>query len=149
VREADTIHRHTECVVRYLIWDWSLSRITRIQRMDKRRIPKEWLLRPCSKLSPQQRHQATLWFLVSMAFFVVNQRRTLSVWTTLTLCIGRGERYVRTKKDAARGKLSGGVLRRPGILEHSTNETNSKHYKSSLVHITRAYKISALTLLFF
>jgi len=49
------------------------------------------------------------------------------------------------EKDATRGERFGGALSRPGILEHSKNGTNSKHEKSSLVHITRTYKISALT----
>jgi len=46
---------------------------------------------------------------------------------------------------ATHGEQSGGVLSRPGILEHSMNGTNSKHEKSSLVHIMQAYKICALT----
>jgi hypothetical protein len=33
-------------------------------------------------------------------------------------------------------------------MEHSTNGLNSKHEEASLVHIKRAYKFSALTLLF-
>ena len=68
---------------------------------------------------------------------MVNQRRTLSV---LDCTDGRGGRY------AAGGELSGGVLIRPGMLEHSTNGTNSKHEESSLVRIEWAYKICSLHL---
>jgi len=46
------------------------------------------------------------------------------------------------------GELSGGVLIRPGILEHSTNGMNSKHEESSLEHIKRAYKIFSITFVF-
>jgi hypothetical protein len=49
------------------------------------------------------------------------------------------------KYDATDGELSGGVLSGSGILEHSTNGTNSKHQESSLVHITRDYRIMLVT----
>jgi hypothetical protein len=52
------------------------------------------------------------------------------------------------KENATGGELSGGVLSRPGILEHFMTEMNSKHEESSLVYITWAYKIIALTSLF-
>jgi len=48
--------------------------------MDPRHKPKEWLLCPCCKLWTWQKHQATLWYLVSMVFFyVANKSRTILV----------------------------------------------------------------------
>ena len=44
-----------------------------------------------------------------------------------------------------KGRNSWGIISRPGILEHSKNRTDSNHENSSLVYITRAYKVSALT----
>jgi len=78
----------TEYGVRQEILEWNRPRIARLQRTDPRRIPKEWLLRSCFKLWPRQIHQATLWFLASMGFCVVNLRRTSSV-LDCTDCIRR------------------------------------------------------------
>jgi hypothetical protein len=51
----------------------------------------------------------------------------------------------RQKKNATNRELTGGVLSQPGILEHSTKGMISKHEESSLVLITLAYKMTALT----
>jgi hypothetical protein len=53
------------------------------------------------------------------------------------------------KQDATGGELSGGDLSRPGTPELCRKGMNSKHEKSSFVHITGAYKISAFTAPFF
>ena len=53
------------------------------------------------------------------------------------LCVSDMVEYISGQKcEATGGELSGGVLSRSGILEHSTKRTNSKHEESSLVLIT-------------
>jgi len=49
------------------------------------------------------------------------------------------------QKNATGRELSGGVLRWPGILEHSTKRMNSQHEESSLVRITQAHNIRTST----
>jgi hypothetical protein len=78
-RQDTKLNRLTKCGVRQEIWEWNRPRIAQIERTDPRRIPKEWPLRPFFKLWPPQIHQATLWFLASKGFYVVNHCRTLSV----------------------------------------------------------------------
>ena len=51
-RQDTILHRLTECGMRPEIWEWTSTRIARIQRADPRRILKKWLLRPCFKLWP-------------------------------------------------------------------------------------------------
>ena len=65
----DTIlYRLKESGVRQEIREWTRTRISRIQRMDPRLITKEYLLRPCFKLWPRQRHQAKFWLLANVVF---------------------------------------------------------------------------------
>ena len=92
-RRDTVLHRLTECGLRQEIWEWIRTRIAGIQRTDPKRIPNEWLLRLCVKLWPWHRQQATLWFLVSMVFFM-----WCWYWTALTSTVGSGGRYIRTKK---------------------------------------------------
>ena len=42
-------HRLTECGVRQGVWELNCTWIFRIQRTNLRRMPMEWLLRPCYK----------------------------------------------------------------------------------------------------
>jgi len=142
---SDTIlHRLKDCGVRQEIRESTRTRISRVQRMDPRRMPKEWLLRPCFKIWPPQRHQTFGFWRMWFFMWWINAG-PFRYWTTLTKCVGRGGRYITTKKGR---KLWGNICRcskQAWILEHSTNGTNSKHEKSPLVHITQAYKISSLT----
>jgi len=69
-------------------------------------------------------------------------------WATLTSIVGHGDRYIRTEIGCKWGEISGDVLCRPAIMEHCARGMNSKHEELSLVHITQAYKIIALTPLF-
>jgi hypothetical protein len=78
-RQDTMLHRLTERGAGKEIWEWIRIQIARIQSMDPRRIPTEWLVRPCFKTWSRQRHQAILWFLVHMVVYQENQRRTLSV----------------------------------------------------------------------
>ena len=47
------------------------------------------------QLWPRQRHQAILWILTNMDFYLVLQRRILSVMAILTSCVGRDGRHIR------------------------------------------------------
>jgi hypothetical protein len=78
-RHNTMLHRLTECGAGKEIWEWTRSKIARTQRTDPRRIPMDWLVRPCFKTWLRQRHQAILWFLAQMVVYQVNQRSTLSV----------------------------------------------------------------------
>jgi len=44
-----------------------------------RRILTEWLLRSCFQLWPRKRHQVIPWFMANILFYLVHQRRTLSI----------------------------------------------------------------------
>ena len=67
----DTMHyRLTECGVRREIWEWTRTRIARIRRTDRTCMSTERSLSPGLQLWPGQRHQAILWFLGSMIFFI-------------------------------------------------------------------------------
>ena len=46
-------HRLTECVEGPLMWKWTQHRLALILRIDRRRIPEDWLLRPTLSLMPQ------------------------------------------------------------------------------------------------
>ena len=65
------------------------------RRTDPRRVPTEWLLRPCFQLWPRQRRQEILWILANMVSYVVHQHRTLSVMAVLSSCVGRDGRPIR------------------------------------------------------
>ena len=69
-------------------------------------------------------------------FYVLNQRRTLSVLDCTDFMRRTWRKTSGQTWDAAGGELSGGVLIRPGILEHCTNWMNSKHEESSLVQLS-------------
>jgi hypothetical protein len=70
---------------------------------------------------------------------------TFRYWTTLIKYVGRGGRYIRTKIGRNWWGTTCRCSKQARIAEHSTNGTNIKHENSPLVHITQAYKISALT----
>jgi hypothetical protein len=55
----------------------------------------------------------------------------------------------RQKKNATGREITGGVLSRPGTLEHSKKGMTSKHERSSLARITLAYTMRVLTPLYF
>ena len=100
-RQDTILHLLTECGVRQEIYEWIRIRVSRIQKMDPRLIPKEWLLRACFKLWPRQTRQAHFWFLANVSFFMwwikVGPFR---YWITLTECVRRGGRYIRTKRGS-------------------------------------------------
>ena len=73
------LHRLTECGVRQDIWERTRTRIARVRIIDPRRVSTEWLLRPSFELWPRQRHQMLFWILSNMFFYLVHQRRKLSV----------------------------------------------------------------------
>jgi hypothetical protein len=147
-RHNTNLNRLIECGVRQEIWEWIGPRMARKQRTDPRRIPKKWLLRPCLTVAPIV-HQATLWFLESMVFIWWIIAGTYRTGLHCLHASDAVEVISEQKQDANGGEISRGVLSRPVMLEHSTNGMNSKYERSSLVHITRAYKIGALTPLFF
>jgi len=86
------LHQLTECGVRQEIWEWTPHTDSSVTKDGHETIPKEWLLRPCFKLCPRRRHQATLWFW--RVWFLCGESK--HYWTALTSCDGRGGRYLRT-----------------------------------------------------
>ena len=53
-RQDIMLHRLTECGVGQEIWEWTRTQTARIRRTDPRRVPTEWLLRPCFQLWPRR-----------------------------------------------------------------------------------------------
>jgi len=121
------------------------TRIVRMQRTDPSRVSKESLLRPCFKLWSRQRPCGfwRVWFF--MWWIKAGPHR---YWTTLILWVGRGGRYITTKKNVTGRELSVAVLSRPGILGHSTKRMNSRMRSCHLYLLRRPTK-SELTRLFF
>ena len=78
-KQDTMIHKLTECGVGEEIWEWTHVRLAAIHRTDRRRIPPGWLLGPDFRLWPRQRHLATLWILVNLVFYIVHNRRTMSL----------------------------------------------------------------------
>jgi len=56
-------HRIVACGEDPVIWHWTRTRIAAILRMDPRRVPVEWTLRPDFQLWPPQRQATVLWIL--------------------------------------------------------------------------------------
>jgi len=77
-KQDTTLHQLTECRISQEIWDWTRTRLALIHRTDRKRIPTDWLLWPSFRLWPRQCHQAMLWILVNMVYYVVQNRRTMS-----------------------------------------------------------------------
>ena len=96
-RKDTKLHRLTECGM-WEVWEWTRTRIERIQRKDPRRIPKEWFLRSCFKLWPRKRYQTTLCFWRELFFMLWINAGLYRYWNAMTVCIGHGERNIRTKK---------------------------------------------------
>ena len=63
-----------------------------------------------------------------MVLYVSNQHRTLKVLNCIDFMHRKlWNSYKEKKLDVTDGELSGGVLSKAGILEHSTNRMNNKH----------------------
>ena len=101
------LHRLTECGVGQEIGEWTCTRIARIRRTDPRRVPTEWLFRPCFQIWRPQRHQAILWILANMVFQLVHRSRILSVMDCTDFM--RRKRW-NTYQYANRMKLVGNYL---------------------------------------
>jgi hypothetical protein len=76
-RQDTMLYRLTESGIGKEIWERTRTQIAQIQRTDPRRISTDWLLRPCFKTWPRQRHRSILWFLTHTVVYQVNQRRAL------------------------------------------------------------------------
>jgi hypothetical protein len=60
----DTLqHRITECGEGKEQWIWTKCRIASLLRVEPHCVREEWLYRPQLKITPKQRHQATMWIL--------------------------------------------------------------------------------------
>jgi len=89
-------HRTPHCIE---IWEWARTWLEAIHRTDLRRILTYWLLWPSLRLWPRQCHQATLWILVNMVFYVVQNCRMMSLQNYIDfLHWTRWETYQETKR---------------------------------------------------
>jgi len=70
-----TIHRLTDCTPSADIWKWTRTRIAAILRTDQRYIPNDWTTRPQFHLWPPQRHNATVWTLAHLVWYITNEHR--------------------------------------------------------------------------
>jgi hypothetical protein len=119
-RQSTVLHGVTECGVRQDIWQMTCTWIARREMTDPSVYTKNGSFVAVSKFDLEKRHQATLWFLASVVFNVVNQRRVISVQDCTDFMFRkRWKIYEEKKGDATGGEISG-VLSRSGILEPST-----------------------------
>jgi len=112
-RRQDTmLHRLTECGVGQEIWEWTRTRIARIQRTDRRLYPRNGSFVPVCNCGPDKdiRRYCGLWRM--WFFYLVHQRRRLSVRTILTSCFGRDGRHIRIQIGWNPCELTVGVLSR-------------------------------------
>ena len=76
----DTLqHRVVECGERPVIWHWTRERIVAILRMDTRRIPVEWNLRPDFQLCSPQKQAAVIWILAHFIAYSLQSTKRLSL----------------------------------------------------------------------
>jgi hypothetical protein len=78
-KEDNITHRLTECNAGRNIWSWTCKRLAMILRMDWRRIPLDWLIRPDFQLWPPKRHRAVLWILANFVIYRLQEERTQSL----------------------------------------------------------------------
>jgi len=77
---TDTLqHRVVDCGERPVIWHWTKERIAAILRMDPRRIPVDWILRPDFQLWPPQRQSAVIWMLAHLIAYSLQSMKSLSL----------------------------------------------------------------------
>jgi hypothetical protein len=98
-KQDTTLNRLTECGISQEIWEWVRTRLALIHRTDRKRIPTDWLLWPSFRLWSRHRHQATLWFLTNTVYYVVQNRRTMSLQSYIEfLCRTRRKTYQGKKR---------------------------------------------------
>jgi hypothetical protein len=72
------LHRVATCGGADGIWCWTRTRLPMLQRMDARHIPSQWLIFPNFSLWPQPNDNATIWILVHMACYKLQNHPSLS-----------------------------------------------------------------------
>lgn len=78
--EKDTLqHRLTECGDTKQIWTWTRARMSWFLRTDQRWIPEDWIWAPSYQVWPPQRHNAISWILGNMTYYVIKNRKTISM----------------------------------------------------------------------
>jgi hypothetical protein len=77
--QDNLLHRLTERDESSAIWQWTRFRLALIQRIAPCHIPSFWLLFPSFTLWSRAKHQATLWFLAHMVYYVFSSSRGISV----------------------------------------------------------------------
>ena len=132
VRQDTILHRLSEWGVRQDIWEWARKRIALIQRMCTQGMAPSSFFQ---SMVPTK-HEA----FGEYVFYMVNQRRTLSVLDYTAFM----RRTLWNMYQYKQGYTSRGVLSRHGVLGHSAKWTNMKHYYSSL-HVLRGPTESVLS----
>jgi exonuclease III len=74
--KTDTLtHRLTNCDPSAVIWQWTKNRIATILRYNQQYIPPEWILRPQFQFWPPQRHNAIVWIIGHLVWYLTNEHR--------------------------------------------------------------------------
>ena len=72
-------HRLTECGGGPLMWEGTRKLMALMLRIDWKRLPCEWLLRPTLTLWPLQKHRAVLWVLATYVTCRLQRHRELTL----------------------------------------------------------------------